>query len=442
LGLVGVLGGTFVSSSSAAATSTVVFRDDFSGTGLPGSNWLIDTGRGYPGGPQGGFGTDSIETVTNSTTNVNESGGKLLITPVRDASGNWTSGRIETKDVFKPADGQVMRMESSLALPDVHGAQASGYWPAFWALSAPERTNPWSWPNSGEFDFTESVNGVAKNWATLHCGIYTNATGGPCGEPSGISNGGVAASTDVWGQSHLYAFEWDRSRGAGNDQLRWYVDGNLVHSLNQNDPRLAEPTWSNMTSHAGYFIIFDVAIGGQFPAALGGGPTPATTSGVPLSVDYVQVSYSGTSVTPTTSMPSTSSPSSSTAATESSASSSAVCAPTTVTQTPVTVTQTVTQTVGSSSSTAPTTTTAPTTSSSVSNGAPTNLHVQSTTGSSITIAWDGTAGTSYNILRSGIKIATVSSLSFTDIGLLPNTPYIYSVQNTAGTTPQITATIK
>jgi hypothetical protein len=45
-------------------------------------------------------------------------------------------------------------------------------------------------------------------------------------------------------------------------------------------------------------------------------------------------------------------------------------------------------------------------------------------------------------LRSGIKIATVSSLSFTDIGLLPNTPYIYSVQNTAGTTPQITATIK
>jgi hypothetical protein len=45
------------------------------------------------------------------------------------------------------------------------------------------------------------------------------------------------------------------------------------------------------------------------------------------------------------------------------------------------------------------------------------------------------------VLRSGIKIATVTGLTFTDIGLLPNTPYLYSVRGNGVTTPVLTATI-
>ena len=37
--------------------------------------------------------------------------------------------------------------------------------------------------------------------------------------------------------------------------------------------------WATLSNHAGYRLILNVAIGGQFPAALGGGPTPATRPG-------------------------------------------------------------------------------------------------------------------------------------------------------------------
>ena len=45
------------------------------------------------------------------------------------------------------------------------------------------------------------------------------------------------------------------------------------------------------------------------------------------------------------------------------------------------------------------------------------------------------------MLRSGIQIATVTGRSFTDIGLFPNTPYLYSIRGNGVTTPVLTATI-
>ena len=48
---------------------------------------------------------------------------------------------------------------------------------------------------------------------------------------------------------------------------------------------------------------------------------------------------------------------------------------------------------------------------------------------------------SYQVLRSGIAIATVATPSFTDVGLFPNTPYVYSIRGNGVTTPELTATI-
>ena len=47
-------------------------------------------------------------------------------------------------------------------------------------------------------------------------------------------------------------------------------------------------TW-NAALHHGFFLIANVAIGGSFPGAFGGGPTAATQSGVPMLIDYVAV---------------------------------------------------------------------------------------------------------------------------------------------------------
>jgi beta-glucanase (GH16 family) len=78
--------------------------------------------------------------------------------------------------------------------------------------------------------------------------------------------------------------EYDRS--VSPEQLRWYLDGVNIFTVNSN--QVGATTWNNALHH-GFFIILDVAMGGGFPAAFGGGPTLSTTSGVPLLVDYVRV---------------------------------------------------------------------------------------------------------------------------------------------------------
>ncbi|MFF8532904.1 glycoside hydrolase family 16 protein [Streptomyces sp. SAS_267] len=262
-----------------------VFVDDFTGSagsGVNTTNWQYTTGTSYPGGPAN-FGTGEVETMTSSTSNVALDGsGNLLITPRRDASGNWTSGRIETKRTdFQPPAGGKLRIESRLQMPNVTGAAAKGYWPAFWALGAPYRGNYQNWPGVGELDIMENVQGLNTEWATMHCGT---SPGGPCNETSGIGNNTPCTGTTCQAGFHTYAMEWDRSTSP--EEVRFYLDGVNFHTVKAN--QVDATTWANATNH-GYFIILNVAMGGGFPGAFGGGPDGGTEPGHPLVVDYVQV---------------------------------------------------------------------------------------------------------------------------------------------------------
>ncbi|WP_392960659.1 glycoside hydrolase family 16 protein [Streptomyces sp. LN245] len=281
-----------------------VFLDDFNGaagTGVNTANWQYTTGTSYPGGP-GGFGTGEVETMTSSTNNVSLDGaGNLRITPRRDAAGNWTSGRIETnRSDFQPPAGGKLRVEARLQMPNVTGAAAKGYWPAFWMLGAPYRGNWWNWPGVGELDIMENVQGINNEWATMHCGT---SPGGPCNEKSGIGGQKVCEGATCQGGFHTYAVEWDKSTGP--EEMRFYLDGVNFHTVRQN--QVDATTWANATNH-GYFIILNVAMGGEFPAAFGGGPDGGTDPGHPLVVDYVQVLQStgggDTTPPPTTPPPS------------------------------------------------------------------------------------------------------------------------------------------
>ena len=305
---------TFAASADAAvpaapAGMTTVFSDDFTGaagTGLNTTNWLYDIGTSYPGGAAN-WGTGEVETMTNSTNNVYQDGnGNLAIKPIRDSGGNWTSGRVETQrtDFAAPAGGKV-RIEARLQQPNVSGNAALGYWPAFWALGAAARpVGATNWPSIGEWDIMEDINGRSSVFAALHCGTVS---GGPCNETTGLTSGEHACSGCQTG-FHTYALEYDRS--VSPEQLRWYLDGTQYFSLNSS--QLDATTWNNATQH-GFFVILNVAIGGGFPAAFGGGPTSATQSGVPMLVDYVAVyQSSGGTTTPPTTTPTTTPPTGST----------------------------------------------------------------------------------------------------------------------------------
>ncbi len=268
---------------------TLVFGDDFNGTAgtrLNDANWQYDLGTGYPGGAAN-WGTGEVERMTSDSANVSMDGaGHLAITPLRDAAGNWTSARIETRRTdFQPPAGGKMRIEASLQQPNVSGAAAAGYWPAFWSMGAPARpVGATNWPSIGEIDIMEDINGLSSVFGTLHCGPSIPGT---CNETTGLGSGQVACPGCQTG-FHTYGVEWDRS--VNPETLQWYRDGAVYFSLNRN--QVNQAAWDTALSH-GYFVILNVAMGGGFPAAFGGGPTASTRPGVPMLVDYVAVYSAG-----------------------------------------------------------------------------------------------------------------------------------------------------
>jgi beta-glucanase (GH16 family) len=264
---------------------SLTWSDEFNGaagTGVNTGNWKYDTGPGST------FGTGEIETMTNSTSNVFQDGsGHLVLRALHsgtDPRAGWTSGRIETQAAtFGAAPGGVVRMESLIQQPNVTTANGAGYWPAFWMLGSTLRTGT-PWPTSGEVDILEDINGRSSLFGTLHCG--TNP-GGPCNESSGIGSGERACGGCQTGY-HDYAVEIDRSKSP--EEMRWYLDGTNYFTLQST--RVDATTWANAVDHP-FFIIYDLAMGGGFPDAFGGGPNASTISGGQMNIDWVAVYNKG-----------------------------------------------------------------------------------------------------------------------------------------------------
>src|SRR4029453_4904849 len=89
-------------------------------------------------------------------------------------------------DFAAPVGGKV-RIEGRLQQPNVSGAAALGYWPAFWTLGAAARpVGGTNWPSMGEWDIMEDITGRSSVFGPLHCGT---SPGGPCNETTGIGSG-------------------------------------------------------------------------------------------------------------------------------------------------------------------------------------------------------------------------------------------------------------
>jgi beta-glucanase (GH16 family) len=260
---------------------TPTWSDDFNGpagTGIDQSLWKYDTGAGSS------FGTGEIETMTSSTSNVYYDGqGHLVLQALHsgsDPGSGWTSGRVETQAAsFGAGPGGVVRIESVLQQPNVTTANGLGYWPAFWMLGAPLRSGV-NWPKSGEVDVMEDINGRSSDFSTIHCGV---SPGGPCNESTGIGSGERSCSGCQTG-FHDYAVEIDRSTSP--EEVRFYLDGNNFYTVKAT--AVDATTWADAIDHP-FFIIYDLAMGGGFPGAFGGGPNSATVSGGKLVIDSVAV---------------------------------------------------------------------------------------------------------------------------------------------------------
>jgi beta-glucanase (GH16 family) len=243
---------------------TLVWSDEFDGAKLDPEVWFFQSGDGTDEGIPG-WGNNELQFYLPD--NAQLSDGLLKITARQEAIGafRFTSARIITRDRVAVQYG---RIEARIRLP---GGQ--GIWPAFWMLPQDDRYGGWA--ASGEIDIMEAVNlgaaGGNRVYGTLHYG----------GEfPANVFTGeSYIVPADARAEFHTYAIEWDPT------EIRWYVDDVLYAMQN---------SWS---STAGPFpapfdqpfnIIFNVAVGGNFPGA----PNAATVFPVTMEVDWVRV-YSG-----------------------------------------------------------------------------------------------------------------------------------------------------
>ena len=265
-------------STTPPANWTKIFGDDFTGTAgaAPESaNWITETG-----GPAT-WGTGEVETMTNAPANVSLDGsGHLALTAV-NSGGGWTSGRVDSQRAdFAAAPGGEVQITAVLRQPDT--ADSVGYWPAFRTLGAGYRADRTSWPGTGEVDVMEDVNGLDEQVGTLHCGVNP---GGVCNEPNGLGTG-LASCAGCQTGYHTYSEVIDRS--LSDEQVRWYLDGQQIGIVSES--QVGVDPWQRAVDH-GFFLVFDLAVGGGFPDAVCGchTPTAATASGGTLSVDSVAV---------------------------------------------------------------------------------------------------------------------------------------------------------
>uniref|UniRef100_A0A0D2YJY8 GH16 domain-containing protein n=1 Tax=Fusarium oxysporum (strain Fo5176) TaxID=660025 RepID=A0A0D2YJY8_FUSOF len=162
-----------------------------------------------------------------SPNNVHVTGdGFLRIIPRRDLSAErgWTSGRIESTYTFTPTPATKTIIQSSIRLGDGNLDKKQGIWPAFWLLGDSHRTGGPYWPECGELDIMEHVNGYLSTYAAIHC---DKAPGGICKEKEGIS--ASVHLPDAGTDWHTYKVVIDRTPRRWEDEtIEFWVDDQLI----------------------------------------------------------------------------------------------------------------------------------------------------------------------------------------------------------------------
>src|SRR5579875_3829891 len=277
----GIIAITVITTSLASAGTpppapsgwTTVFSDDFAGPAGSAPNaatWFYDEGTG--------FGTGEIEDMTNSTANCSLDGnGDLKLTAIY-SGGSWTSCRLEsTRDDFYAPPGGELEMEASIEQPNPPNGM--GYWPAFWALGSPMRAGG-GWPQSGEIDMMEDVNALNEASQTLH--DSANAPGHPL----------IACPTVGCQQGfNTYAVVIDRTDTSA-EQMEFLMDGVVEDTITE--ASVGTTAWQDAIDH-GFYIIWDLAMGGNYPNGECGctTPTSSTSSGYSMLVNWVAVYETG-----------------------------------------------------------------------------------------------------------------------------------------------------
>ena len=225
-----VIGTVFAFSNTVKAADNyeLVWSDEFNSNYLDTNTWNYEIGTG-----SWGWGNNEQQYYTDR--NIKVSNGTMKITAKREDYGGmkYTSSRITTKNKKNFKYGKI---EARIKMP-----KFKGVWPAFWMLGANQDSV--GWPKCGEIDIMEAINDENLVYGTLH---WFNDPGNNNADSG--SSVAVADRTEY----HVYGVEWTA------DKLRWYVDGKVYRTMDVSNDSFSEVRKE-------YFVIFNMAIGGQWP---------------------------------------------------------------------------------------------------------------------------------------------------------------------------------
>lgn len=247
------------------ANRTLVWSDEFDGSGLPDSSkWSFDVERNR----LGWYNNERQYYSANRTENALVQGGVLTITARKEslsALPDWggqaySSARLITRG---KAGWTYGFMEVRAKLPC-----SLGTWPAIWLLGTGG-----TWPDDGEIDIMEQKGTSSGEKSRVHGTIHTRAYNYMNGS-LGVGQGSSTAVTDACTAFHNYQLTWtaDKISIGMDDQVYFeYV-------------KPANATYQTWPFDRPQFMILNVAVGGDL-----GGDIPNNFTADRMVIDYVRV---------------------------------------------------------------------------------------------------------------------------------------------------------
>jgi beta-glucanase (GH16 family) len=252
----------------------LVWADYFDGTALNTDDWNIEVN---------GDGGGNKELQYYRAENVTVENGCLVLTARKETylGKDFTSGRLNTSGKRFFTHGKI---ESSIRLPKT----ANGLWPAFWMLGNDFKQV--GWPKCGEIDILEMGNseGIRKGTqetffnGACHWGFYKDGA-----YPNYAKSSNAPYSLQD-GKFHLYTLIWDKQ------SIAMYLDldqNPSVQPYYKMDIVDTNGDWAvGKYFHHDFFIVYDLAIGGNFPGIHSASGITALADGpASMYIDFVKV---------------------------------------------------------------------------------------------------------------------------------------------------------